>query len=447
MPHGDPLGHLVDEALGGLDGGGESQFSIQFIPGRGTVLFNSVTGETVTLARDPNVGESELDRAERERQTNISAGLSAERNELERARLDEQITQNVLDNSADERNHQFLVDKLRSEEERDDRTAARQTSQLIETIQSRIASNNIVRQQLTLQVQQFNARAEAEADQLNEQRRQSNIEQQQSIAETVGRLSREPGDIGEISAFLTAGGADPVSTFIGEGKTAITEESTRALQIALGALSESQQGPQFFEPSLVMEPQFQQQGVPDFEALFTQLMGGGGGATAQPAPSSPAQPTDNRSAFFEQLSGLVTGGAPNIAIEQARQNILTEFGQTGLTEFDELPVIEAAEGFFGEITEPTLILAGENGPESVNIQPQNAQTFLGNALELAFQRAGQERVQAPVEVSAPGTFRFQQELQAGIAGLGRGIPRDVFFEAISRARPVAIQNRPIRRTA
>ena len=120
-------------------------------------------------------------------------------------------------------------------------------------------------------------------------------------------------------------------------------------------------------------------------------------------------------------------------------------------------VIPAAHGVSGTVTQPTLFLAGEAGPEDVNIQPRDnprARALLSDAFRKALQRlvtaapgAGMAGgVVSPVGVSAPGTSPELMQAAAGVAAAGRGVRQNVFQREAAEARPTALRQGVLQRT-
>lgn len=426
--------------------------------------------------------------------------------QVELQQLGEQIRQNDIGNQQWQDNYTFLQEKFAVEEAAGRRREALATETLIEQVRTRIESNNLLRQgmvqraqqlqsQLNFQTQLANQAATAEAARINESRRQANLEQRRGVARDIAEFARAPGDVGAAASFLTAGGRSPISTGLAEGKTAITRESLLPLDLLLGTQAELEGGPRFFEAQMLQAPnvpipQFTPQEVPDLTAFFNRLIGQAPAPalapTTAPAPAPTTAPTTAPTVLAgqtqEDFEALAQEGAPQAETQDVINflNASIDGGQfsTGgntfyIDEFGALQVadtVSAQGGFFGTVTEPTVFLAGEEGAETVDIQPedddafaqvdtqpldaqpisggdQDSVGFLNRALQLALARTPFAGVPTPVGVSAPGTSPFLQQMAAGLAALARGIPQSLFLSEAIGLAPRGIFEQPIRRTA
>ena len=370
-------------------------------------------------------------------------------------------------------NQGYLSEKLRIEQEAGRSADARATQALQEQIQSRLNTNafNQVRTiaeaqqlqaQMDFQAAQANAQAQAQAAQINEQRRQANLEQRRGVARDIAEFSRAPGDIGAQASYLTAGGPAPISRALATGQDARTTQGLVPLDLLLANREELAQGPQLFNPAMISAPrvpipQFQQQMFAPPPAATAPAAGGGG------------------------LNPFRDWGVP---VSQANQEAAAAALGGG--------VVEAANGFFGQVDDPTLFLAGESGPENVAIQPMSGMrgldaagppnTFLNDAmnqnpgwldlrstttattpqaseasksrdfLNEAFRTAlgrtpwAKTGTPTPVALSTPGTSPFLQQMAAALAALGSGISPELYLSEAAMAAPTGLASAPMRRT-
>jgi len=167
-------------------------------------------------------------------------------------------------------------------------------------------------------------------------------------------------------------------------------------------------------------------------ALFNSFNGGGGAA-----------PTAASSGGWGEIYGIPTNNPSGTQLSSS--------GFTpGVDAAGNLTAVAAADGLEGVVTEPTLILAGEAGPESVNIKPQNtfangqpdylsrARDLLANTAKSALQNLGLQRPFSPAQVSAPGTSPYMQQLAAYLAQSVGGTPSELFLEEANRLRPAGV---------
>lgn len=224
--------------------------------------------------------------------------------ELQQQQLQGDIADREQSAFADAQNLTFLRDKLASEERRDDRSAVLATRSLMESITARMERTQLERAglvqqaqglqaQLTQQANIANQAATAQAEQINEQRRQFGLEQQRRVAVDIGETAVSPGDVGRQAATLLAGTSrSPFSTALAEGEDFRTPMSLQALDLLLGTRAELAHGPEQFNPMLINAPnvpipQFGQVQSPDFASLLAS-MGLGGTPTALGAAPPPA---------------------------------------------------------------------------------------------------------------------------------------------------------------
>ena len=132
--------------------------------------------------------------------------------------------------------------------------------------------------QIENNVRVFNAQEAARVEELNEQRRQSNLQQLQSVSAQIGELASNPADVGKLAGFLRSGRRDAISSAIARGENAITDESLLGLRGLLGAREGLQQGPtqalgNFIDADLIDVPVFDTPlgEVPDIDQIYNEI--------------------------------------------------------------------------------------------------------------------------------------------------------------------------------
>lgn len=370
------------------------------------------------------------------------------------------------DARADAENMKFLREKFAFEQEQGKRSLAIETQRMAEQVQSRLDANAIQRERMALdrtqlqaQIQQAqaemdftasreNVRNRVEAEGINESRRQANLQQRQGVARDIADFSRAPGDAGALASFLLAGGASPLSTAQGQGESAITDQSLLPLDLLLANRDELNKGPTLLDPGLVTAPriggEFMGVGQPQLAGQESVERPEDAQATAARGQANQQQALQNAINFI--FAGGATGPTPGGETDRRLQ----EFQTAGYLKQDEQGnFIKAADGFAGIVDKPTLFLAGEEGPESVNVTPKKqSRGFLEDAFELALNRSpwkGQQNP-TPVGVSAPGTNAWVQQLAAALAALGQGTHPGLFLEEAMSLRPQGVSGAPIRRS-
>ena len=167
--------------------------------------------------------------------------------------------------SFEQQNMAFLQDKLRIESAAANQTAIRETQALIEQIGARMERTATERASLTQQAQALqsqmqyqaqveNARNQIETDKTNEARRQANLQQRTDVARSMAEFAKDPGDVGANAAFLTAGGAAPISQAMAAGKDARTAQSLLPLGLLQGTMDELGRGPNYLTAPTVTAP-------------------------------------------------------------------------------------------------------------------------------------------------------------------------------------------------
>lgn len=359
-----------------------------------------------------------------------------------------QLQQSILESNAkiasDQQNLQFLRDQLQVQKDANRSADAARTAALQEQISSRIASNQLQQagmvqdaKQLQAQLDQAaafkNADLNAQASQINEQRRSANLEQQRQVANDIASYAAHPGSVGQNAAFLLAGGANPLSTAITGGQSGLTNQSLMPLQLLLGTQEQLRQGPQWYNYTPVQAPQVgtpqflnQQQGAPGQPQMGTPAPGGGGG-----------MPQGQNAG---DIGNLLRGGAGGGVLQTGGNNFTIDAGGSLV------PVTAAANGFDGTVTQPTLFLAGEQGPENVSINPYNtgnavstdkARNFLDTAFNTALSQTPFQKLPTPVALSSPGTNPYLLSIGAGLAAL-RGFDPGLYLNEAQSLAPVGL---------
>lgn len=389
--------------------------------------------------------------------------------ELAYAKLDEERRALDMQDAREKENLQFLRDKFAVETQENKTREARETQALMEQIGARIEGNNLKRQQMQMEQQQFaqqlqlqrQSQALAERRQgfdefaFGQEQENKRLEQRRALANDIANYARNPGDVGAQAAFLQAQGTgSPISTALASGGDARTAQSLMPLEMLLGAQDRLNAQPSYFNQlnsaAQQMNPQSE---LPWWEQ---------GQSAGQAESARNSFLVNANDAATQQGSGLqefFAAGSPGIGVQGNGSTRMdwSQVGRFGGNREDDLPLIAAAKGFNGFVDEPTLFLAGEGGsPEAVNISPQQtqqgaatvsrAQAFLDNAARMAMGRTGFGSVPTPVGLSAPGTNPYLQEIGAGIAGTARGIDPRLFLSEAQSLAPVGLSGAPMRRT-
>lgn len=154
--------------------------------------------------------------------------------QLGRDQLNEAIRKSLADDAKDAETMRFNRDKFRVETERGDKQLALQTQQLMETIQNRIDNRALAREQMQATAANIDRQIAATAAEGQANRAQRTYEAQLadklSRDKAIAEYSRNPGDIGAVSAFLQRNGQSNISTALGQGETAVTDRSLEPLQ-------------------------------------------------------------------------------------------------------------------------------------------------------------------------------------------------------------------------
>lgn len=243
---------------------------------------NQLTADQANAANALRAAEANLNARLRVEETNASL-------RARQAELAEQIRQADIQDARERENMRFLLRKEQVATEEGNRAAFQNAVALREQIAARIETNRFQRQSLVTEVnslntqmennvRQFNAQEAARVEQLNEQRRQANLDRLQSVSTQIGELAQNPADVGKLAAFLRSGRPDAISSAIARGENAITDESLLGLRGLLGVREGLQQGPtlatgNFIEADLVDVPQFDTPlgEAPDVNDLFQQI--------------------------------------------------------------------------------------------------------------------------------------------------------------------------------
>lgn len=190
----------------------------------------------------------------------------------QQAQLAESIRQSDIADAAAREQMRFAIRQVEVATEEGNANRLQTAVQIRATIQNQIQQIGLQRQTLVSGIEQgnaaiannaamYNATAKANADALNEQRRQTNLQQLQAVSSEIGTLAQNPADVGKLAAFLRAGQNDAISQAIARGEDAITDESLLGLRGLLGVRDELQKGPTEATPYLI-DPTFAN--VPEF---------------------------------------------------------------------------------------------------------------------------------------------------------------------------------------
>ncbi len=190
----------------------------------------------------------------------------------QQAQLAESIRQSDIADAAAREQMRFAIRQVEVATEEGNANRLQNAVQIRANIQNQIQTIGLQRQSLVSNIEQgnaaiannaamYNATAKANADALNEQRRQTNLQQLQSVSTEIGTLAQNPADVGKLAAFLRSGQNDAISSAIARGEDAITDESLLGLRGLLGVRDELQKGPTEAQPYLI-DPTFAN--VPEF---------------------------------------------------------------------------------------------------------------------------------------------------------------------------------------
>jgi len=468
-PDGDFI--LVPDAPGGGGGTSTSGFEPTEIGG----YSYGPDGQLYIVARDPRIPgkssvrparfdeiaafNSEMDRIRNEPSRSQSSSYNVSQSLADPRSLQLQYDQLAQEQLQWERQQSFLEDKFQIETDAGRRQEALQTRQLLEQIGARLANNQIQRQQIQQQADQFQRqmafeqaveqqRAQTEARRFAEEQRQFNAEQQRRVATDIAATASRPGDVGQNAALLTAlGQPNAISSAIAGGKDLRTEQSLAPLEMLL------QQRDQLQNPGM-----FNQAMAPggSFEAPNGGT-GFGGLPTGSPEEAA-AREASLRNQLQGQLNAILTGnpstvapgtpieaslaglaGTPGSAIGQDGSSFFAKGGTAAsgqgyqgamaqspaLSEMEKMTgLVFAADGFNGVVDDPTMFIAGEGvGPEHVNIQPVGQAHLKTSAPRSEPQTAGQQMLrqvsvpQTP-QTQTPRTLQFLNDALRRIFGSG-----------------------------
>ena len=257
---------------------------------------------------------------------------------LQRDTLMQSIRGFEAQDARDSENMRFLLRKQQVAVEEGNRTALQQAFGLQEQISSRIESTRLQRQQLVTNVQtlnaqmasetaRFNSQQQMQADQINESRRQANLDQRRGVARDIAEFSANPGDVGKMASYLRSGGATGITQAMAAGETAITDESLLPLELLLGTRNELNGGPNNFDPTLVDAPEVaipefaEMADAPGIDALFDAVEFDESGILSEgelpPAPDGALGPYYDQYLPPDGNGGVITkpagSGPPTIA--------------------------------------------------------------------------------------------------------------------------------------
>lgn len=207
--------------------------------------------------------------------------------DLQRQQMEQELYAINLRDAADRAQLDFARDKFSIETQAGQRSEARQTQALMEQIQARQVQNQFDRVQLQYSIArqqaemdfaaaQANAQMQMQAQQINESRRQANLEQQRGVANDIAQFVGDPSSVGKNAAYYLAGssqGNTGISRAMAEGQVGYDTESLRPLDLLLQNRDELAKGPTLFQAPSVSAPRLQ---TPDLSFLNAQ------------APTSPA---------------------------------------------------------------------------------------------------------------------------------------------------------------
>ena len=235
---------------------------------QGAAQFNAQQRFNVEQANAANaLRAAEANQAARLRVQELNASLRTQQ-----AQLAEQIRQFDIDDARQRENLRFLLRKEQVATEEGNRASLQNAHALREQVSARIENNRLQRQQMVTEVKSLNAQMEnnvrvfnaqeaARVEQLNEQRRQANLDRLERVSAQIGELAQNPADVGKLAAFLRSGRPNAISSAIARGEDAITDESLLGLRGLLGVRDELQRGPtlatgNFIDAELVDVPEF-----------------------------------------------------------------------------------------------------------------------------------------------------------------------------------------------
>ena len=401
------------------------------------------------------------------------AALAQEQVQFE-AEFGERLRQNRLEGQQALENMRFLREKLTIETESNRRREALATQTLIEQVQTRLESNAIARQRIELEQSQFRAEMRFAQQRFAFEQQQFQVEQRRGIARDIAEFSREPGDVGAAAALTLAQGGSPVSTSLARGADVRTAESVEPLELLFDAQEQLQRGFMGMRIPSVQPtgvPTKGEQGAPRAplsQAAMAALLeepgaigSAGGGIAAPGGLDDDLAATTNLVNLSGRNSGITPtpaedGGrfSPGIAEVHDDEIVVGDFVVIPKDQLEDAPKAQAGgifEGLFrGAASTGTSGRRSDVGQVfQQDGEPQRGErgiNFLNRAADLALKRSPFSRFPTPVGVSAPGTSGFLQELAAGVTGIGRGVPRQLFFEELLRSRPVGVQPTIVGRT-
>ncbi len=207
--------------------------------------------------------------------------------ELQRQQMAQEWQAILLRDSTDRAQLDFARDKFNIETQAGNRAEARQYQALMEQIQARQVQNqfdkvqfqySVARQQAEMDfaAAQANAAAQMQAQQINESRRQANLEQQRGVANDIAQFVGDPSSVGKNAAYYLAGssqGNTGISRAMAEGQVGYDKESLQPLDLLLQNRAELAKGPTLFQAPTITAPRIP---APDLSFLNAQ------------APTSPA---------------------------------------------------------------------------------------------------------------------------------------------------------------
>ncbi|KKN74357.1 hypothetical protein LCGC14_0391580 [marine sediment metagenome] len=280
--------------------------------------------------------------------------------ELSQDQLQQRIAESDQDAATAAQNLTFLRDKLAAETRDNDRSAMLATRSLMESITARMERTQLERAglvqqaqglqaQLTQQANIANQAATAQAEQINEQRRQFNLSQQRGVATDIAEAAVSPGDVGRQAALLLAGtGGSPISTALAEGEDFRTPMSVQGLDLLLRTRAELAHGPEQFDPTLINAPnvpipRFGQVQSPDFASLLASMgLGGTPTALGTAPPAAAAPPPMQAPSTTDQLRQAALGTERNSAEALAFLDRLKSL--SGQELLDAISIPQAAHG-------------------------------------------------------------------------------------------------------
>jgi len=450
----------------------------------------------------------------------MTAGQSAQigvdyaRLGLQREQLAEEIRQADAQMARD---NQLLIlqqDKFRAEQLNGDKDRMERAQERADAIRWRIEDTQYKRAELEQRMALTTMQIESEERQSAAGLQQRNAEMQQRAAEAgladrlkrdtaIAEYSASPTDVGKVSAFLNRDGMSNLSTAIGQGETAITDQSLEPLANllnpnwnrpvpeaapppvapyveteadrfnaamargrALAAAHNAGIDPGVPMPNVAIteatrradEYNFSQQARPSMapntsnllnDPLVLKMLVGQEGAGSQDAIKRALEAQGHTQAPKMEHGGAVVGDGQDDG--QFLNGLMRLVQMLGMEP-------KAVAGEKGQANGETVYSNGDVVvmPDKGKGMPAMAEGgavvggFLNPLLQFArdfqtkvgqdtLKRSGFQRAPTPVELSDPGTDPFRQQLGAATTAAVTGIPQQSFLNELLRLRPQGMQ--------